>query len=169
MTGIYENSSQRINSNQILESINYLKEVFNIMKEKFIEIKTKHEEAKYKKEVKKILSLMDEIEELIEKNPLFSDIELFDFTNMKEMTTYILKDSNLFEEHSNFLLEFLKDYNQIVVLKFEAKKEYEEEYKKFKYIFNRKREFFYSHIYEHLGIYDDMIDEYVNILGGGLD
>lgn len=139
-----------------------------------MEIKTKHEQSKYEKEVKKILNLMDEIEELIEASPFFSDIELFDFTNMKEMTAYILKDPDLFEEHFNFLLEFLKDYNQIAILKFEVEScskesNYEEEYKKFKYKFNRKREFFYTQIYEHLGIYDDIIDEYVNILGGGLD
>lgn len=38
------------------------------------------------------------------------------------------------------------------------------EYKKFKSEFNKKRQFFYTQIYERLGIYDDLIEDVVNIL-----
>ncbi len=174
MNGIYENSPKIIDSNKIIETINHLKEIFNRMKEKFIEVKTKQEMSKYKKEVKKILNLMEEIEESIDINPLFSDIELFDFMDIKEMTEYILKDPILFEENFNFLLELLKDYTNITILKLERGQgsneiSYEEEYKKFEYALNRKKEFFYTRIYEHLGIYDDLIDEVTNILWGDFD
>lgn len=170
----YENPPQILDSNKIIETINHLKEIFNLMKEKFMEVKTKQELSKYENEVEKILKLMGKIEDSIDINPSYSDIELFDFMNIKEMTEYVIQNPILFKEHSNFILEFLKDYTNLTILKFEAEHnsneiDYENEYKKFKYRFNRRKEFFYTHIYEHLGIYDDLIDEVVNTLGGDLD
>lgn len=155
MNGIHKNSPKIIDSNKIIETIDHLREIFNRMKEKFIEVKTKQEMAKYKNEVEKILMLMEEIEESIDINPLFSDIELFDFIEIKEMTEYIIKEPNLFEENFNFLLELLKDYTNITILKLEREQgsneiSYDEEYKKFEYALNRKREFFYTHIYSKI-------------------
>ena len=159
-----ENSPQILNSDKIID---FLNEVFNRIQEKYNEIKGKREQLKYEKEVKSIMNLMEEIEELIDIDPSFTEIELFDFMDIKEMTEYILKDKDLFEEHFNFICESLMDYTNITLLKSEPQgKPYEEEYERFEYGLNRKKEFFYTHIYEHLGIYDDLIDEVVDILWG---
>ena len=174
MTVFYVNSPQSFGMNKILDAVNCIYKFINYIKEKYAQIKSKQDKMRYEKEVKEFLNFLDSVEEMMDTNPLFSDRELFDFMNVKEITSYILKDSKLFEEHFNFLMGFFKDYDKILMVKFEAINSfngisYEKEYKKFKYGFNRKREFFYAHIYEHLGIYDDMIDEYVNALGGDLD
>ena len=160
---MYESSPQIIDPNKINETISFLKEVFNKIKEKFIEIKTDKEQSHYEKEAENILKLMNEIEESIEINPLLEEEDLFDFQDLKSMAKYILKDKSLFLEHSSFILDILTIYNKIIFSKLAN-----EETETLVYAFNRKREYFYVHIYEHLGIYDDLIDEITNILWGDL-
>lgn len=160
MNNIYESSPQIIDPNRINETISFLKEVFNKIKEKFIEIKTDKEQSQYEKEAENILKLMNEIEESIEINPLLEEDELFDFQDLESIAKYILKDKSLFLEHSSFILDILTIYNKIIFSKLEN-----EETEALVDAFNRKREYFYVHIYEHLGIYDDLIDEIINIGG----
>ena len=160
MTNMHKNSEQILDPNKINATIDFLKEVFDKIKAKFIEMKSKNEELKYEKEVKNILKLMEEIEELINENPLLEEDELFDFQDLESMAKYILKDKELFLKHSEFILEIFKNYNNLIFSKLEN-----EDTEDLLYSFNRKREYFYAHIYEHLGIYDDLIDDIISIGG----
>lgn len=164
MTVFYQNSPQIIITNKILEIINYLNEFVNGIKEKHGS-KSKEKQAKYEKEVKEFIGIMEKTEDAIDNDPLFTDIELFDFVDIKEMTSYILKDPCLFKKHVDFIRDLFKDYYHILMFKYKSTRiSYESEYKKFEYEFNRKREFFYTDIYEHMGIYDDTLDKVTNIL-----
>ena len=148
----------------ISETKNYLIETYNKIKERCIELKTKVKQSMYEKGVKKILNLADEFEEFIENHPLLGEDELFDFQDWKSMLKYILKEKTLFLKHFHFILDIFKVYNEIVFSKLENK-----DCKDSTYSFNRKREYFYAHIYEHLGIYDDLLDETVNLLWRDFD
>ena len=79
------------------------------MKEKFLKSELNHDQGNYERDVKEFLNCMDKTIKLLDIDPLFSEIELFDFIDLKEIASYILKDQNLFKEHSNFLFEFIKD------------------------------------------------------------
>ena len=164
VTVFYENTSQIIDLNKINETKNYLKKAYNQIKAKCIELKAKAKQEIYEKGAKKILKLLDEIEEFIDNHPLLGEDELFDFQDLKSMIKYILKDKSLFFKHSHFILDIFKVYMGIVFSKLENK-----DCKDSLYLFNRKREYFYTHIYESLGIYDDLIVDLVNTLWDDLD
>ena len=171
MVGIYENTPPIINSKMINDTIDFLNEIFSLFKEKVLGIKTKKEERKNlesEKEVEKLINLMNETLESIDENPLLNENEYMYFYELKTMTEYLLKDMNIFREHYNFILDCSDLYIAIIVTKFQNEDicDNNEEYKKLVHSFNRKLEFFYGYIYEHLGIYDDLIDEFVNTLEG---
>ncbi|MBQ6813469.1 MAG: hypothetical protein IJP12_02400 [Methanobrevibacter sp.] len=170
MNGIYENMPQIMIYEKINETMDYFRKLYNRIKSKSIEIKSKfkNEDIKeYEKEVESILSLMNKTADLIDESPYFKDNEYFDYLDLKEIAKYILKDINLFSKHYPYILELFSDFDNIVNYKFkcESISDYEKEYEKYKYCFNRKREFFYTEIYEHLGIFDELIDDIVNTLG----
>ena len=113
----------------------------------------------------KIYNLINKTEDLIHKSA-YLDKEFYDFLMLERITRYILEDKELFLKHHNYLLELFKDYYDIIKYRFEYNSfDYEKEYERFEYCFNRKTEFFYLEIYERSGIYDDLIDEIVRILG----
>ena len=173
MNGIYENFPSIIDSKKINDTIDFINEIFSLFKEKVLGIKTKKEEKRNlesEEEVKKLISLMDETLESIEKNPLLNENEYIYFYELKTMTEYLLKDMDLFSEHYNLILDCSNLYTSIIFTKFQNDIcEDNEEYEQLVYSFNRKLEFFYGNIYKHLGIYDDLIDDFVNTLEGDPD
>ena len=95
MTVFYVNSQSILVKNKILDALNYISEFINHIKDKYIKRKSNNDQLKYKVEVNNFLDFLEETEETISDCTLFKENELIDFINVKEMTAYILKDSNL--------------------------------------------------------------------------
>ena len=166
----YETSPQILNSDGIMETINFLKEIFNKIQERYLEIKTKKEELKYEKEVKSILKLMEEISDSLEENPLFKDNEYYDFLMIRHMIKYVLEDIRLFLNFSEFVDELIISFKEIIQKKIQnelenEKIDYENEYSKFDAFLFEKKEFFYLNIHQPHGKYNDLICDITNMNG----
>lgn len=114
-----------------------------------------------------IINSLDKAADLIDKSGFFNRNEYFNFLNIKEMIEYSLQNIYIFFKHYEFISGLLSDFKNISNIKFqETESSYKKEYENYKYRFNRKKEYFYTYIYKRSGEYDDLIDDFVNILGG---
>ena len=170
MAGINKNEAKIFDVKIIDDAIDFIKENFGKLKEKFLEKRIEKEKnlnLKYKEDVENIIISMNQTADLIDESVFFNRNEYFNFLNIKEMIEYTLNNIFLFIEHYEFISGLLSDFKDIVKMKFkETENNYEKEYENYKYRFNRKKECFYTDIYKRSGEYDDLIEEFVNILGG---
>ncbi|WP_295620244.1 hypothetical protein [uncultured Methanobrevibacter sp.] len=168
----YEDTMQNLNPNEIMETKNFLKRAFNAIKEKCIELKTKYEHSKYEKGAKKILCLMEEISNSLERNPLFKNKEFLDFLTIIEISEHILKKKELSIQHFPLIEELCKKFDDFLSLKLELKlnkkdlTEYNEKYEDFENFLFKKEEYFFLEICPYDGKERELIKKIANVTEG---
>ncbi|MBQ6813468.1 MAG: hypothetical protein IJP12_02395 [Methanobrevibacter sp.] len=150
--------------NKKQDTMNFLKGIYETVKSRFDEIINK--KSSYGNLVKNFLDKLEKIADSIEENPFLDEDIYFDFLTLKRMIRYILNDVNLSLKYFNFILDYTKQYIKVSIYRIKNKNicDDDEEYYKLIYDFNRKKEYFYTYIYEHQGTYDDLIDEFIATL-----
>lgn len=201
MAQIYRNESSILDSERINETISFLKRIFSRLKDSFKIIRSddiesfelngqnfryvdewndqnsgyadelKDYNSRYVEEVETVKSLMQDISDQLEINPLFKDREFFDFLSISNISDYLLDDISLFRKHSSFFSGIIIRFKEILFHKIDCElnkdfSDYEDRYGEWESFYFKQKDYFYAEIYIYDGENSDLIESIVNILEG---